>query len=107
MTPTDAQQPPWDSGQTPWVRRELADDQSRIRCPFCGGTTAKLSNFDRPDDYGRVELYCDSPQCDAATVVILVRQGGLAKRRADVRALEAVDKYAPKADPTPEPNVYD
>jgi hypothetical protein len=74
---------------------------------FCGGNTAKLSYLDHAADYGRVELYCDSPDCDAGAVVILVRQGGSARKRADVRALEAVDKYAPEAEPTPELDVYD
>jgi hypothetical protein len=73
---------------------------------FCGGNTVKLSNFDLAADYGRVELYCDSPDCDAGAVVILVRQGGWARKRADVRALEAVDKYAPEDESTPEPDVY-
>lgn len=105
MTATPQSQS-WDAGQAPWIRRELIDVQGTTRCLFCGGNTAKLSNFDDVADYGRVELYCDSPDCDAATVVILVRQGGLASRRADVRALAAVDKYAPEAESTPEPDVY-
>jgi hypothetical protein len=74
---------------------------------FCGGDTAKLSNLDQAADYGRVELYCDSPDCDAGAVIVLVRQGGSAAKRADVRALSAVDKYAPEAETTPEPDVYD
>jgi hypothetical protein len=97
----------WDSGQAPWVRRELINEQGRTRCLFCGGDTAKLSYLDHDADYGRVELYCDNPDCDASTVVVLVRQGGWAAKRADVRALDAVDKYAPEAESTPEPDVYD
>ena len=70
---------------------------------FCGDETVILSDFDRALDYGRVEVYCDSPECDAREVVLLIRRGEGANMRADVRALEAVDRLAPLVEPSPNP----
>lgn len=81
----------WDADATPWARRP--DTGQTLPCYFCGGETAILSFGDRPDDSGRLELYCDSELCDAREVVVLVlRNGAGAHERADVRALHEVDK---------------
>lgn len=65
---------------------------ARTACIFCGADTAKLSNDDKSNDTGRVQLYCDNQRCEAREVeVIVMRDGKQGALRADVRALEAVD----------------
>lgn len=79
----------WEAGETPWARQGA----ERLPCYFCGGHTAILSSGDRPDDPGRLELYCDNQMCDAREVVVLVKRDGAgAPERADVRALREVDR---------------
>nr|WP_202473915.1 hypothetical protein [Streptomyces sp. SID5466] len=81
----------WDADATPWARRQGTGQT--LPCYFCGEKTAILAFGDLPDDPGRLELYCDSPMCDAREVVVLVlRDGASADERADVRALEEVDR---------------
>jgi len=69
---------------------------------FCGEVTAVASHHDREVDYGRIELYCDNPECEAREFVVLMVRGEGAHMRADVRALAAVDQYAPQAEPIEE-----
>jgi len=90
--------PFWITGRKPWARRELAHGR-RVRCMFCGGDEVILSYDDEGLDYGRIELYCDSPDCDVRRMVVLIVQGEEANLRADVRALDAVDKFAPPIEP--------
>ena len=104
MTNSADRRPHWVAGETPWVRRTGAQ-RRHFRCMFCGDETAILSANDHIGDYGRVEVYCDSPECDAREVVLLIRRGEGANRRADVRALAAVDKSVPYTDPEPEPVI--
>lgn len=79
----------WEAGETPWARH----GERQLPCYFCGGHTAILSSGDRPDDPGRLELYCDNQMCDAREVVVLVKRDGAgAPDRADVRALREVDR---------------
>jgi hypothetical protein len=91
---------PWIAGETPWIRRDLSQNRY-TRCPFCGEESAILSVSVRSADYGRVEIYCDSPECDAREIIILVRRGEGAHQRADVRALRAVDHAVPIPDVVP------
>jgi hypothetical protein len=71
-----------------------------LPCYFCGSNVAKLSSGDRPDDPGRLELYCENQECDAREVAILVlRDGTGAPERADVRALREVDRPNKTPDP--------
>ncbi|MFJ6993857.1 hypothetical protein [Streptomyces sp. NPDC003090] len=73
-----------EAGETPWARQGT----KHLPCYFCGGHTAILSSGDRPDDPGRLEVYCDNQMCDAREVVALgKRDGAAASDRADVRAL--------------------
>lgn len=89
----------WRRGTIPWVRKQpqlahSADTRngSGACCYFCGSQTVKLSMGDYAGDTGRVEVYCDNPQCEAREVtLIVIRDGSGAGRRADVRALEAID----------------
>ncbi|MFJ8696980.1 hypothetical protein, partial [Streptomyces roseolilacinus] len=79
----------WEAGKTPWAR----EGRKHLPCYFCGGHTAILSFGDRPDDPGRLELYCDNQMCDAREIVVLVKRDGAgAPERADVRALREVDR---------------
>ncbi|MEU3295754.1 hypothetical protein ABZ722_25760 [Streptomyces longwoodensis] len=79
----------WEAGEAPWARQGT----EHLPCYFCGGRTAILSSGDRPDDPGRLELYCDNQMCDAREVVVLVKRDGAgAPDRADVRALREVDR---------------
>jgi len=86
----------WESGDEPWIRRELTGDAFGARgyaqCYFCGEHTAKLSGTDLRSDSGRVEVYCDNGDCDAREVTVIVtRDGNRADMRADVRILRALD----------------
>ncbi|HEX4834046.1 MAG TPA: hypothetical protein VH478_23475 [Trebonia sp.] len=66
-------------------------------CPWCGEKTWFVSLGDRPADRGRVEMYCDNPDCDSRETVVLIIKGfnetftADARSRADVRALEALE----------------
>lgn len=79
----------WNAGTPPWVRRQSG---RTLHCPFCGDQSLKRSTGDVPDA-GRIELHCDNMSCDARTMVVLLLQDGgfQAHRRADVRALQAID----------------
>jgi hypothetical protein len=81
--------PTWEAGAEPWARHR---PDRALLCPFCGDQSLKRSMGDIPDA-GRLELYCYNSGCDARTmVVLLLRDGGFeAHRRADVRALQAID----------------
>lgn len=89
----------WTAGEQPWVRRTApagftasVHNGGGVTCYFCGKDTAKVAAGDVGADSGRVRLYCDNGNCDAREVTILVeRDGAGASRRADVRALRAVD----------------
>ncbi|MGY2084870.1 hypothetical protein [Blastococcus sp. SYSU DS0539] len=61
-------------------------------CYFCGRDTVRISHADLHADTGRVQLYCDNTHCAAREVTVLVERDGVgAGRRADVRALRALD----------------
>ena len=64
-----------------------------MQCYFCGQDAAILSYNDL-DDAGRLELYCDNPNCDVRTVAVIVLKDGTndTAARADVRALERIDR---------------
>jgi hypothetical protein len=80
----------WKSDGVPWIRRQPT--RTRVRCLFCGGTTAIVSNGDFSHDPGRVQLYCDSEECSAREIeVLVVRDGADAQDRRDVQALQAID----------------
>ncbi|WP_237329683.1 hypothetical protein [Streptomyces sp. CBMAI 2042] len=78
----------WVAGEVPWARQGT----EHLPCYFCG-RTAILGSGDRPDDPGRLEVYCGNPMCDAREMVVLVKRDGAgAPDRADVRALREVDR---------------
>ncbi|WP_040623507.1 hypothetical protein [Mycobacterium parascrofulaceum] len=74
----------------PWVRR--ADRE--IDCYFCGQETVLLSYGDLTGDYRRVQIYCDSSDCDGREVDVIVLADGTeaTRNRTDVRI---VDHFAP------------
>lgn len=81
----------WDAGWQPYARAGQPDQ--RVQCYFCGEMTAIISNGDNAEDAGRVEVYCLNSQCDAREVIVLVaRDGHGCGYRADVRALDEIDK---------------
>jgi hypothetical protein len=52
----------------------------------------KVSEGDIPEDTGRVQLYCDNGECAVREMTVVVERNGVrAGKRADVRALNAVD----------------
>ncbi|MEV4462771.1 hypothetical protein AB0J51_04025 [Micromonospora echinofusca] len=78
-------------GDQPAIRRARADrDYLAFPCYFCGDRQMKRSYSDSARDPGRLELYCDSPNCDAREVVVLIRRGAGAHLREDVRAINDV-----------------
>lgn len=82
----------------PWIRR--GRNAERAFCLFCGERSLLLSDDDDASDTGRVEVYCDNGECDAREIVILNTRGWGADLRADVRALDDVDRgYNPPARP--------
>jgi len=97
----------WQAGTTPWLRAMQSASLGEPAigyaiCPFCGASTLKLSVSDLYVDPGRLTVYCDNMNCDAReTEVIVMRDGGNSGRRADVRAIRAID--AGKAEQDPEP----
>jgi hypothetical protein len=87
----------WAAGDIPWFRRvwqSMRNDpaQRRPTCLFCGARSLIVSYGDNPYDAGRIEVYCDSHDCEAREQIVLVRRDSEnAARRADVRALRSVD----------------
>lgn len=87
----------WEAGSAPWVRQaqpmaHLGPGAARFQCYFCGGQTVTRSICDIEEDAGRMDLYCDNPDCDAREIAVIVRRDGHgAWGRADVRALAAID----------------
>lgn len=66
-------------------------------CPWCGDRTWFISSGDDRTDRGRVEMYCDNPDCDSRETVVLIVRGHTsdysadASDNADVRALADTD----------------
>lgn len=83
----------WETNQRPWARRALNNNE-KVPCYFCGEAAVILSYGDERKDNGRLELYCNNPQCDARETTILVMRGGGSHLRADVKALQAVEPPA-------------
>lgn len=79
----------WIAGSTPWVRIAAG----RATCVFCGSRTAALSRADVAADCGRVQVYCDNPQCDVREVELIVMRDGTNKtmNRSDVAQLNNLD----------------
>ncbi|MEU2769801.1 MULTISPECIES: hypothetical protein [Streptomyces] len=88
----------WETGAMPWLRRHqpettFTNEPNPVRCMFCGADSIKRSQMDRSEDTGRIELYCDNGLCEAREIVLLVKRDGAgAGSRADVRALNLIDK---------------
>lgn len=83
----------FDEGDQPAVRRRSpTGPYLSFSCYFCGEQQLKLSDFDRAADPYRVELYCDNRNCEAREVVVLLRRGAGTHERADVAALETLDR---------------
>lgn len=83
----------WDPDQQPWARRAL-DNGETVPCYFCGEIAIIQSYSDNQADNGRLEVYCNSPQCDARETTVLVMRGGGAHLRADVKALNSAEPPA-------------
>lgn len=81
----------WDFGWVPWIRTDEAP--KHVLCYFCGETRAIISLGDKPEDRGRIQVYCDNADCDARIIdVIPMRTFQEDGRRADVQALNAIDR---------------
>lgn len=99
----------WWVGEVPWFRRVWAamkgsEAPRRPTCLFCGAASLILSSGDNEFDAGRIEVYCDSRDCEAREQIIIVRRDGAgAQMRADVRALRLVDTAG---DPETEVKAY-
>lgn len=74
----------WIPGATPWVR-----DGGPSMCVFCGKQTCIRSRTDVRADSGRVQLYCENPECDVREVELIVTRDGTAttSNRPDVAKL--------------------
>lgn len=78
-------------GDQPAARRARVDrDYLPFPCYFCGDRKLKRSYSDNDRDPGRLDLYCDSPNCDAREIAVIVRRGAGAHMRDDVRAINEV-----------------
>lgn len=79
----------WIPGKVPWVRTT----SEPVTCAFCGKDTALLSRADAAADRGRVQLYCDNPQCDVREVELIVMRDGTNTTldRPDVARLNEID----------------
>lgn len=79
----------WIPGATPWVRMAAEP----VTCVFCGKDTALRSRADVAADCGRVQVYCDNPQCDVREVELIVMRDGTNKtmNRPDVAQLKDLD----------------
>jgi hypothetical protein len=77
-------------GEQPWAR----SNPGQLRCPYCGGKNVINAYDDIADDELRMEFYCDNSDCEVRTFTIipLRTNGPVAWKRADVAALEAVDR---------------
>jgi hypothetical protein len=73
-------------GQQPWIRQR--HDRDSIVCPFCGDSRLDLSVGDFYDDHLRLELHCDSPECDVRTMAVVALRIGVPNRRPDARMLQ-------------------
>jgi ribosomal protein L37AE/L43A len=76
-----------------------ASSESPWRCPWCGENSWIVSREDVGDDLGRVQMFCTNTQCESQeTELLIVRAYGvtLAQKRADVRALRAIDDGVPE-----------
>ena len=98
----------WDTDETPWLKGIQSSTLGEpgmgyAQCLMCGAETLKLSSTDVWADTGRLTLYCDNMNCDAREMELVVtRDNGRALRRADVRALKAIDDGRPQPAPDPE-----
>ncbi|MGV9748371.1 hypothetical protein ACWDTG_26250 [Rhodococcus zopfii] len=84
----------WTHWSSPWIRRIAGSSTGpeAITCYLCGNSTMIRAFGDVKDDHGRVELYCDNPDCAAREVELIVMRDGHSAtfRRADVEALESI-----------------
>lgn len=89
--------PGWTPEDQPWIRRSNRSSRRRYLCYFCGQQSAIISSGDLDNDAGRLEIYCDSPDCEAREIaVIVMRDGCHASLRADVRVLQWIDEEPAK-----------
>lgn len=99
----------WDPGSLPWIRglQSATEGEPGVgyaTCLFCGAASWKLSVSDFPLDHARITLYCDNSNCDARDIEVMVtRDSGPARRRADVRGLRAIDQGRSAPDTMPRP----
>lgn len=86
------------ASDTPAIRE--ASDENPWRCPWCGENTWIVSRDDVEDDLGRVQMFCSNDQCESQETELLVMRAydatTLAQRRADIRALRAIDDGVPE-----------
>lgn len=82
----------WKAGSEPYVRTASAGRP--FTCYFCGSQSADVSrDNDVASDTGRVGIRCSNPECDVREVaVIVLHDKAGAGGRADVLALEAIDR---------------
>ena len=75
----------WAPCDVPWIRRT----DGPAACYFCGNSTAIRSFTDMTADRGRVSVYCESGECDAREVEVLVVEDGTedTRSRTDVRIM--------------------
>jgi hypothetical protein len=88
---TDAQ---LSKGDEPAIRKAVVayNTIESYPCPFCGDMALLLNGNDLGIDTKRVEVFCGNSHCEARDIVILIKRGAGAHRRADVWALRAVDE---------------
>jgi hypothetical protein len=89
--------PRYEERGEPAVRSSPKDDLRHLtdfKCPYCGGQSLLISYGDIPDDKYRIELYCENSHCVVRemTIIALRTDTTVARDRADVRALRAVDQ---------------
>ena len=80
----------WIPGAVPWIR---GGGDRYVQCLWCGEESSRLSLTDRSDDTGRVQMYCENPDCRVRESEHIVDGDGTYQtdERPDARLLRLLD----------------
>ncbi|MBY6537609.1 hypothetical protein HQ325_02885 [Rhodococcus sp. BP-349] len=80
----------WIPGAVPWIRHSGV---KHVQCLWCGEESSRQSLTDRPEDTGRVQMYCENPDCRVRESEHIVDRDGTYQtdERSDARLLRLLD----------------